>query len=120
MYVPETTPLSHQQRIFDHTKDLATYALFWEQGTGKTKPTIDTAAYQYEQRKIDALVVVAPERRPPELEERRAPQAPTQAAGTETRCASSGRATKAGNNGLSKQDEGLAGPQGSGDPAAQL
>lgn len=36
------------------------YALFWEQGTGKTKPTIEDMAQQYLDGKIDALLVVAP------------------------------------------------------------
>lgn len=59
-YIPETKPLSHQARIFKDTAALAVYALFWEQGTGKTKPTIDIAAHKYEEGEIDALVVVAP------------------------------------------------------------
>jgi Mesyanzhinovviridae DNA helicase len=59
-YVPETEHLSHQRRIFDATASRATFALLWEQGTGKTKPTIDTAASLYEAGEIDCLVVVAP------------------------------------------------------------
>jgi SNF2 family DNA or RNA helicase len=59
-YIPETKHLSHQARIFHDTASRAVYALFWEQGTGKTKPTIDTAAYLYEAGEIDALIVVAP------------------------------------------------------------
>jgi SNF2 family DNA or RNA helicase len=60
VYEFKTKPLSHQARIFDETRDLKSFALLWEQGTGKTKPTIDTAAYLYERGEIDALVVVAP------------------------------------------------------------
>lgn len=59
-YKYETTPLSHQLRIFNETASLAVYAILWEQGTGKTKPTIDTAAAKYEAGEIDALIVVAP------------------------------------------------------------
>lgn len=59
-YVPETKPLDHQQRLFMETASLAVYAVLWEQGTGKTKPTIDTAAFLYELGEIDALIVVAP------------------------------------------------------------
>jgi len=59
-YVPETTPLSHQQRLFRETASTAAFAVLWEQGTGKTKPTIDTCAFQYEAGNINALVVVAP------------------------------------------------------------
>ncbi len=56
----KTTPLSHQRRIFDETKDKAAFALLWEQGTGKTKPTIDTAAHLYLKGEIDCLIVIAP------------------------------------------------------------
>jgi len=59
-YVPKTTAFSHQARIFDETKDLDGYALFWEQGTGKTKPTIDTFCHRLEQGDVDTLLVVAP------------------------------------------------------------
>ncbi len=33
---------------------------FWEQGTGKTKPIIDSTAFLYEEKEIDGLVVIAP------------------------------------------------------------
>lgn len=59
-YLFKTTPLSHQDRIFRETKDLQNHGLFWEQGTGKTKPVLDTAAYQYLKGNIDGLLVVAP------------------------------------------------------------
>lgn len=59
-YQFKSTPFEHQGEIFRRTAELEDYALFWEQGCGKTKPTIDTAAFLFEQDKIDALVVVAP------------------------------------------------------------
>lgn len=59
-YQFQTDPLSHQARLFKETASLAVFAVLWEQGTGKTKPTIDTAAFQYEAGLIDALIVVAP------------------------------------------------------------
>jgi SNF2 family DNA or RNA helicase len=59
-YQYETTPLSHQKRLFEATASAAIYAVLWEQGTGKTKPTIDTCAYLYEAGEINALIVVAP------------------------------------------------------------
>lgn len=59
-YEFKTKPFSHQQRVFEETRDLPAYGLLWEQGTGKTKPTIDTAGYLYEQGKIDAVLLVAP------------------------------------------------------------
>lgn len=60
MYQYHTEPFPHQAEVFERTRDLEGYALFWEQGVGKTKPTIDTACYMYEQKRIDVLVVVAP------------------------------------------------------------
>lgn len=59
-YQYHSEPFAHQRERFEATAELAGYALFWEQGCGKTKPTIDTAAYLFEQDKIDAVVVVAP------------------------------------------------------------
>lgn len=59
-YEYKTEPFDHQRRIFDTTRDMEAFALLWEQGTGKSKPIIDTAAYLYEQGKIDAVVLVAP------------------------------------------------------------
>lgn len=59
-YAYHSKPFQHQSDIFERTAELKDYALFWEQGCGKTKPTIDTAANLFEEDKIDALVVVAP------------------------------------------------------------
>jgi len=60
MYQHKTTPFKHQAELFDASKDDPAMALFWEQGCGKTKPTIDTAAHLYEAGEIDAIIVVAP------------------------------------------------------------
>jgi SNF2 family DNA or RNA helicase len=59
-YEFRTDPFEHQRRVFEETAMERAYGLFWEQGTGKTKAIIDTAAYLYEQDEIDTLVVVAP------------------------------------------------------------
>lgn len=59
-YEYKTDPFSHQARLFMETRDMAAHALLWEQGCGKTKPMIDTAAYLYERGEIDAVMVVAP------------------------------------------------------------
>jgi SNF2 family DNA or RNA helicase len=59
-YEFETKPFSHQKVTFLKTADWPAYGLFWEQGTGKTKAIIDTAAFLYEQGEIDTIVVVAP------------------------------------------------------------
>jgi SNF2 family DNA or RNA helicase len=55
-----TQPFSHQLEAFERTRDMAATAIFWEQGTGKTKLIIDTACWLYERGEIDALIVVAP------------------------------------------------------------
>lgn len=59
-YEFKTEPFAHQRELFEATRDLKSYAVLWEQGTGKTKPTIDTACHLYEQGEIDAVLVVAP------------------------------------------------------------
>lgn len=59
-YQYKSTPYAHQGERFEATWDTPAYGLLWEQGCGKTKPTIDTAARLYEAGEIDALVVVAP------------------------------------------------------------
>lgn len=59
-YEYKTTPFEHQRKTFEESRDLASYGILWEQGCGKTKPTIDTAAYLYEKGEIDAVIVVAP------------------------------------------------------------
>lgn len=60
-YKFKTEPFAHQREIFDRTQDLKAHALLWEQGTGKTKPTIDTAAWLWERGEIDGVLVVAPD-----------------------------------------------------------
>ncbi len=61
-YEFKTLPYDHQRKYFNISKDLKNYGLLFEQGTGKTKVIIDTASYLYETKKIDALVVIAPNR----------------------------------------------------------
>lgn len=62
---PET--YDHVIDPFDHQRDhlqqhwrTTSWGLFWEQGTAKTKPIVDTASLLYMNREIDALLVVAP------------------------------------------------------------
>ncbi len=59
-YVYATEPFDHQRELFEATRDLEHYAIWWEQGTGKSKPAIDTACWLYQQGKIDGVLVVAP------------------------------------------------------------
>ena len=50
----------HQQQLFDTTKDEIAWAILFEQGLGKTAPTIRTVEHLYRTNRIDAAVVVAP------------------------------------------------------------
>ena len=57
----EPPPLfRHQQELFDKTCDQLAWAVFFEQGLGKTAPTIRTIEHLYQADRIDAVVVVAP------------------------------------------------------------
>jgi SNF2 family DNA or RNA helicase len=58
-YKFKRSPMKHQAKGFAISKDLPEYALFFEQGLGKTKVIIDNAAYLYEKDEIDMLVVIA-------------------------------------------------------------
>jgi len=60
IYEPKTKPFDHQARLFKETGDLQAHAVLWEQGTGKTKPTIDIFASKFEDDVIDGVIVVAP------------------------------------------------------------
>ena len=56
----KTAPFSHQKENFDLRKDVPNYALFWEQGVGKTKASIDIICHKYLHDVIDAVIVIAP------------------------------------------------------------
>ncbi len=55
-----TEPFKHQREIFELSKDLESYAFFLEQGTGKSKLTIDTASYLHQKGEINAMFIIAP------------------------------------------------------------
>lgn len=59
-YTFKTDPFAHQLEEWRFSRDLEARAIFWEQGTGKSKLTIDTACWLYLRGMIDAVVVVAP------------------------------------------------------------
>lgn len=59
-FVFQTTPFQHQLEGFMMQRDAEYFALLMEQGTGKTKLTIDTFSWLYSQGRIDAVLVVAP------------------------------------------------------------
>lgn len=52
-------PMAHQRKGFAISRDCESFALLMEQGTGKTKVTLDTAQYLFEAGKIQGLVIVA-------------------------------------------------------------
>lgn len=60
MYQPYSTPFDHQLRVWETSRDAKFFGAFWEQGTGKTKLSIDTIGHLYTEGKIDAVIVVAP------------------------------------------------------------
>ncbi len=62
MHYPHTMPPYEHQRaeLEEHWQD-PWRAIFWEQGTGKTKLMVDTAGHLLTEGKIDAVVVVAPD-----------------------------------------------------------
>lgn len=60
MYEPYTKPFAHQQLEWEHSRDRQGYAIFWEQGTGKSKLAIDTMGYLNDRQEIDGAIVVAP------------------------------------------------------------
>lgn len=60
LYRPKTTPFPHQLAALRASYNKRVFALFMEQGTGKTKVALDTACLMYEAGHIEGLVVVAP------------------------------------------------------------
>jgi SNF2 family DNA or RNA helicase len=56
----KTKPFDHQLEEFEQHRDDPVRALFWEQGTGKSKALIDAAAHQHLEGNVDALLILAP------------------------------------------------------------
>lgn len=59
-YEFKTKPFGHQLKAFDEVKEAKAFAVFWEQGTGKTKFTVDNFAYLFENGEIDCVLILAP------------------------------------------------------------
>lgn len=59
-YQFHSQPFDHQRAEFVKNSRTPAWALLWEQGCGKSKPTIDSACDLWEAGEIDACVVVAP------------------------------------------------------------
>jgi SNF2 family DNA or RNA helicase len=56
----KTVPYAHQKTAFFLSRDKHAFGLFMEMGTGKTKVTLDTAAYLYGQGEITSMLILAP------------------------------------------------------------
>lgn len=56
----KTQPYAHQRKAFELGRDRSAYGYLMEMGTGKTKVTIDDAAYSYREGRITCLLVIAP------------------------------------------------------------
>lgn len=59
-YVFKTQPYQHQLEAFLAYRDKAAHAHFWDPRTGKSKITIDEAAYNHERGRINGALVLAP------------------------------------------------------------
>lgn len=59
-YVPHTKPFQHQLEVWEQSRELKSFAAFWEQGTGKSKLTIDTLGHLYTEGEVDGAIIVAP------------------------------------------------------------
>lgn len=55
----KTIPYDHQEHAFILQRDVPSFALLMDMGTGKTKVAIDTAAYLYMKGDLDAVLVFA-------------------------------------------------------------
>lgn len=59
-FEPKYENLKHQQEAFDILKDKPYFALFLEQGLGKTKVMIDNMVYLFLKQEIDGVFIIAP------------------------------------------------------------
>lgn len=53
-------PFDHQRNHLEQRVNETAWGLLWEQGTAKTKPIVDTAAFKFANGEINGLLVVAP------------------------------------------------------------
>jgi SNF2 family DNA or RNA helicase len=56
----KTEPYLYQREVLEQSHNKEIYALFMEQGLGKTKVSLDTATAMYDNGAIDALFILAP------------------------------------------------------------
>ena len=60
-YQFRTQPFEHQLSEWTGHREDRVRGIFWEQGTGKSKETIDQACWLYKAKRIDCLVIIAPD-----------------------------------------------------------
>ena len=60
-YRYKTEPFPYQRTEFEDTRDFLAWALYWEQGTGKSKVSIDNVAWLMQTGKVNCCIVIAPE-----------------------------------------------------------
>lgn len=53
-------PYDHQREVWEKTRDLEGFALFWEMGVGKSCEIVGTTSWLYRKGEINTLIVVAP------------------------------------------------------------
>lgn len=53
------SPYDHQEKVYQISKEMPYYGLFWEMGTCKTKPIIDTATHLFMNGELDGLIVIS-------------------------------------------------------------
>lgn len=56
----KTKPFEHQSKDFERTKELEIFAVWWEQGLGKSKLIIDTVCHLFATKGLTGLLVIAP------------------------------------------------------------
>ena len=56
----KTEPFKHQRECFNMSWEKNNFALFLEQGLGKTKIALDTAEALFKKKRIEALLIIAP------------------------------------------------------------
>jgi len=59
-YEFRSEPYNHQRSEWEHSRSLNARGILWEQGTGKSKLTIDTACSLWADGQIDGVLVIAP------------------------------------------------------------
>ena len=59
-YVYKSKPYDHQHECFMRSREKEIFAILFEMGAGKSKPTVDTAGYLYSLGRINCVVILAP------------------------------------------------------------